>query len=83
MTDVPGMTVTKKNGGHAIAVYKAGSRGSRRTCRDLLRADRIEFYAPADFRPGQDLEGRVRLVLDMMIARMLYERELFGRGLLG
>ena len=82
MTDVPGMTVTKKNGGHAIAVYKTGSKGSRRTCRDLLKAGRIDFYAPADFRPGQDLEGGVRLVLDMMIARTLYERELFGRGLL-
>jgi phosphoserine phosphatase len=82
MTDVPSMTVTKKNGGHAIAVYREGDRGSRSTCRQLLKANRIDFYAPADFRRGRDLEGGVRLVLDMMIARIRYERDLHARGLL-
>jgi phosphoserine phosphatase len=77
MTDVPGMTVTKKSGGYAIAVHKAGDGKSEQTCRDLLEANRVDFYAPADFRKNSSLDRRVKLILDIVTARILYQREIF------
>jgi len=78
MTDVPCMTVTKKNGGHAIAVHKPHHSRSLATCRTLLKAGRIDFFAPADYQSGSRLEHRFKLILDMIIARIAYQRELFS-----
>lgn len=78
MTDVPCMTVTKKNGGHAIAVFTEDKPKARRTCEKLLQAGRVDFIAPADYSSRKLLERRVRLILDMMLARIGYERELRG-----
>jgi hypothetical protein len=77
LTDVPGMTVTKKNGGYAIAVHRPGDARGTRVCKDLLAAGRVDFYAPADFRRGSRLDRRVRLILDIIIARIHYQREIF------
>lgn len=78
MTDVPCMTVTKKNGGHAIAVYPEDKTKSRRVCEELLEAGRVDFIAPADYSSRKLLEKRVKLILDMMLARIGYEREVRG-----
>jgi hypothetical protein len=80
MTDVPGMTVTKKSGGYAIAVYKPRNRRKRRVCSELLQANRVDFFAPANYRPGKTLERRVRLILDIIIARIMYRLELANRS---
>ncbi|MFI5093520.1 MAG: HAD family hydrolase [Candidatus Acidiferrales bacterium] len=77
MTDVPGMTVTKKNGGYAIAVHPMGDAKSVLTCKELLEANRVAFYAPADYNKNKSLDRRVKLILDIIIARILYEREIF------
>lgn len=79
MTDVPGMTVTKQSGGYAVAVFKPGDAKTRRVCKELLRAKRVDFYAPADYRPGRTLERRVRLILDIIIAQIKYQVELRSR----
>ncbi len=81
MTDVPGMTVTKKNGGYAIAVHRPRMPKSIATCRKLLEARRIDFYAPANYSTGRVLEKRVRLILDQIIAQVLYQREIFSARL--
>ena len=77
VTDVPSMALTKKNGGHAVAVYNpAGERG-RATCVKLLDAGRVDFVAEADFRRSSKLSRRVELVLDAIIADIAYRREAF------
>ncbi|TKB93991.1 MAG: haloacid dehalogenase-like hydrolase [Nitrospira sp.] len=81
MTDVPGMTVTKKNGGYAIAVHRPRIPKSIATCRKLLEARRIDFYAPANYSTGRVLEKRVQLILDQIIAQVLYQREIFSARL--
>lgn len=81
MTDVPGMTVTKKNGGHAIAVHRPRIRKSIAVCKRLLQAGRIDFYAPADYSVGQVLEKRVKLILDQIIAQVLYQSEIVSARL--
>lgn len=74
LTDVPCMTVTKKYGGFAVAVHDPSRRGSLEVCRELVRADRIDYFAPADYRSGRELEGHVRTLLDLIIARILFAR---------
>jgi hypothetical protein len=80
-TDVPSMTVTLQNGGNAIAVFRKGrdlkSKKTREVCKELLKADRINFVALADYSEGSVLERRVHLLLDSVMARIEYQRELF------
>ena len=75
LTDVPCMTVTKNNGGFAVAVHNPRDERSIETCRALAVANRIDYFAPADYRAGKSLEKRVRTILDIIIARVQFERE--------
>ena len=76
LTDVPSMTVTRKNGGNAVAVWNPRKAGTRKGSEALLAAGRVNFIAPADFRAGRTLERRVCLLLDSVVASIRYEREL-------
>ncbi|MEQ8233160.1 MAG: HAD family hydrolase [Gammaproteobacteria bacterium] len=75
LTDVPCMTVVKNYGGFAVAVHKPRSQASIDVCRELVDANRIDFYAPADYRAGKRLESRVQTILDLIIARINFEHE--------
>jgi hypothetical protein len=77
MTDVPSMALTKKNGGHAVAVYNPRGDRGRATCVKLLDAGRVDFVAEADFRKASKLSRRVELLLDAIIADIAYRREAF------
>jgi phosphoserine phosphatase len=76
MTDVPSMALTKKSGGHTVAVYDPKGKG-RATCVKLLEARRADFIAEADFRAGSRLTRRVRLLLDAIVADIAYRREAY------
>jgi len=75
LTDVPSMTVVKKYGGFAVAVHKPRNEMSFEVCRNLVDANRIDFYAPADYRSGRKLEKRVHKILDLIVARIRLEQE--------
>lgn len=78
-TDVPSFTVTRKNGGHAVAVYNGDAANARQRldkCRDLFAEDRIDFFAAADYRAGSDLERGAQLILDKVVAGILLDREI-------
>jgi len=72
-TDVPSMAVTRKNGGHAIAVHPPGR--ARSKCLKLFEAGRCDFFAPADYRRGSDLFRRTCLLLDRMLADVRVREE--------
>jgi hypothetical protein len=74
MTDVPSMALTKKSGGHTVAVYHPGGKG-RDVCAKLLAAGRADFIAAADYRKDSRLSRRVELLLDAIIAGIAYRRE--------
>lgn len=76
MTDVPSMALTKKSGGHTVAVYQPNGKG-REVCVKLLHAGRADFIAAADYRAGSRLTARVKLLLDAIIAGIAYRREAF------
>src|SRR5690349_23343273 len=50
MTDVPSMALTKKSGGHTVAVYDRREASSRPTCVKRLQDGRGAFVAEADYR---------------------------------
>ena len=75
MSDVPSMALTKKSGGHAVAVYDRRKAGGQSSCAELLRAGRVDFIAEADYRKGSRLSKRVELLLDAIIADIAYRRE--------
>jgi phosphoserine phosphatase len=77
MTDVPSMALTKKSGGHAVAVYNPRGERGRATCVKLLDAGRVDFVSEADYRAGSKLSKRVQLLLDAIIADVAYRREAF------
>jgi len=77
LTDVPSMTVTKQNGGHTIAVYRKGSSKGKNVCRDLLKAQRVDFIAPADYTADSQLESRMQALLRAVISNIEYQKELF------
>jgi phosphoserine phosphatase len=77
MTDVPSMALTKKSGGHTVAVFDPASERQRRICMKLLEAGRADFIAEADYRKSSKLSRRVELLLDAIIADVAYRREAF------
>lgn len=77
MTDVPSMALTKKSGGHSMAVYDPKGDRGRATCVKLLQAGRVDFIAEADYRAESKLTKRVELLLDAIIADVAYRREAF------
>jgi hypothetical protein len=81
-TDVPSMAVTRKNGGHAVAVYPAGQAKGKAKCVDLFKAGRCDFFASADYRAGSDLFKRTCLLLDRILADIRVQEEMWrlGRG---
>ena len=80
LTDVPCMTVIRKNGGYAIAVYKSHSPRGRKTCVDLLKAERVNFIAKADYRSGTELDRLIKLLLGNMVEGIRYGRETFRQS---
>jgi phosphoserine phosphatase len=77
MTDVPSMALTKKSGGHAVAVYNPRGEKGRATCVKLLDAGRVDFVSEADYRADSKLSKRVQLLLDAIVADVAYRREAF------
>lgn len=77
-TDVPSMAVTRKNGGHAIAVHTPGK--SRKKCVELFKAGRCDFFAPADYRRGSELFKRTCLLLDRILADIRVQEEIWRLG---
>jgi phosphoserine phosphatase len=77
MTDVPSMALTKKSGGHTVAVFDPQSEKQRAICMKLLDAGRADFIAEADYRKASKLSRRVELLLDAIIADVAYRREAF------
>jgi 2-hydroxy-3-keto-5-methylthiopentenyl-1-phosphate phosphatase len=80
LTDVPCMTVIRKNGGYAIAVYKSYSSQGRKICKELLKAERVDFIAQADYNRGTELDRLIKLLLGNIVEGIRYGRESFRQS---
>ena len=63
LTDVPCMRLVKLYGGYSIAVYQTGR---KQKVEMLLRDERVNCIAPADYSPGKELEQTVTEVIRKM-----------------
>lgn len=62
-TDVPSMKLIRSNGGHAIAVYPKKDQ-SANVSQELLKYQRVDYSALADYRKDQRLHHLVCAILD-------------------
>ncbi|HAF86856.1 MAG TPA: phosphoserine phosphatase [Sphaerochaeta sp.] len=63
LTDVPCMKLVKYNGGKSIAVHKSGA---LETSHQLMREQRIDFFAEADYSADKELFSLVSTILAKM-----------------
>ena len=63
ITDIPCMTLIKKQGGVSIAVYPKGNKAK---VTDLLLDDRVNYICPADYQEGGDLDSLVKCIIQKM-----------------
>jgi len=75
LTDVPSMAVTRANGGHAVAVHKPGRDRDKNTCKTLFAENRCDFFAAADYRENSELSRATLLILNKVIANILFFAE--------
>ncbi len=80
LTDVPCMTVIRKNGGYAIAVYKSNNAPGKKNCVELLKAERVNFIAKADYRNGTELDRLIKLLLANMAEGVRYGEKVFEQS---
>lgn len=69
-TDIPSMKLVNTYGGHSIGVYNPQT-GDRRKVFQMMRDNRIRYFAPADYREGTELD---RLLKDIIIKTAAYEK---------
>ena len=75
LTDVPSMALIKKEGGHSIAVYQ-NNKNQIKISESLLKANRVDFIAPADFGEKSILYENMQYLLDYVIAKIEYRLKL-------
>lgn len=70
-TDIPSFRTVKKEGGHAIAVYKPSSSEGQERSQELVREGRVNFMAPANYVEGSPVDTIVRAIIDKVSADSL------------
>lgn len=63
-TDIPCMKLVKSSGGHSIAVHK---KRAKNTATKLLKENRVDFIAEADYQINSSLYGLVQQVIDKIV----------------
>lgn len=73
-TDIPCMKLVHSYGGHSVGVYSPETR-DRAKVANMLRDDRIRYYAPADYSDGSELDALVKAIVDKTAAYELLEKK--------
>ena len=61
-TDIPCMKLVNVNGGHAVGVYDPET-GNTERVKQMLRENRIKYFAPADYTPGSPLDTLLKTII--------------------
>lgn len=64
LTDVPCMKMAKTRGGRSIAVYQDSSEAAE----EMIRHNRVDFFAKTDYSEGSEMEQIVFELIDQMAA---------------
>ncbi|WP_416044587.1 haloacid dehalogenase-like hydrolase [Clostridium tyrobutyricum] len=72
-TDIPCMKLVNTNGGHSIGVFDPDEK-----CKDkvysMMRANRIKYFAPADYRENSQLDTLVKSIIDKTVTYETLEK---------
>jgi hypothetical protein len=72
-TDIPCMKLVNTNGGHSIGVFDPDKK-----CKDkvysMMRANRIKYFAPADYRENSQLDALVKSIIDKTVTYETLEK---------
>ncbi|MDE7134008.1 MAG: haloacid dehalogenase-like hydrolase, partial [Rikenellaceae bacterium] len=72
-TDIPCMRLVKQMGGYSIAVYNSRSQRKVDDIRKLVDDGRVDFVAPADYRPSSGIDTVVRRIIDRISINLSLE----------
>lgn len=75
-TDIPCMTSVRGRGGQSLAVYQSEKPHSVRIAQLLLKDNRINDYAPANYSSGSEMETKIKACLDHIADRTKIPSEL-------
>ncbi len=63
-TDIPCMRIVKRDGGHSIAVYNPKNKGAKTNLNHLLKEDRVNFIAPANYEANKQIDTYIKALID-------------------
>ena len=73
-TDVPCMKLVNSNGGHSIGVYHTETKDKTKVHK-MMRDKRIKYFAPADYREGEELDVLVKAIIDRTATNEVLESQ--------
>ena len=66
MTDIPSMTLVKKNGGHSIAIHP---KDDREVVQQIYDDNRCDFIVEADYSMNGEMDKVVKMLIDLASAQ--------------
>lgn len=76
-TDIPCMKLVNSLGGHSIGVYDFETNDKTKVYK-MMRADRIKYFAPADYSEGAELDRLVKAIIDRTASNEALESVYLG-----
>lgn len=70
LTDIPCMATLRKFGGNAIAVYRPKTKNGSTHAEKLLKDDRVDNIAPADYSEGSKMDSLIKAWIDKIKAEI-------------
>lgn len=76
-TDIPCMKLVNVNGGHSIGVYNPDESDDTKFKKvyQMMRDNRIKYYAPADYTEGNELDQLVKNIIERTAMNEKLERK--------
>ncbi len=75
-TDIPCMKLVNSNGGHSIGVYHTETKDKTKVHK-MMRDRRIKYFAPADYREGEELDVLVKAIIDRTASNEVLESKYY------
>ena len=72
MTDIPSMTLVKKNGGHSIAIHP---KDDKEIVQQIYDDNRCDFIVEADYKPNGEMDKVVKMLIDLISVQEKLERK--------
>ena len=63
MTDIPSMTLVKKNGGHSIAIHPSDD---KEVVQQIYNDERCDFICEADYSTNSEVDKVIKMLIDLV-----------------